>query len=293
MKRFSVALFSFALLTTFTVSAQEATTPQSHEPPMLGPHWAKGTVQAAPNATAGPYMTWHSGTIMTSAATAAIFWGPSWVTKPGDKISGLGKWYLGFGGSHYAMTSDEYRGSNGKVSSTVTYGGHFIDGSTAKGGGSTSAILAEVCKVIPKPVSNGYYAVYTDVPRGAATYCAYHSWGTCGTTKVQFAFFWKLDGDAGCDPQSTVTGESQGLKALANVSGHELSEARTDPRGYGWYDSRGRENGDKCAWSFNTAYVTFTNGSKWKIQGEWSNAAYSTGTGYANTSGQKGCLSGK
>jgi hypothetical protein len=136
-----------------------------------------------------------------------------------------------FGGSNYPKTSDEYSGTNGQVLATVSYGGHFVDGTRASGGGSTSAILAEVCKVIPSPVSHGYYAVCTDLPR-KGNYCAYHSWGSGGTTPVQFAFFWKLDGNTGCDPESTVSGESQGLAALANVSGHELSEARTDPRGH-------------------------------------------------------------
>jgi hypothetical protein len=65
-----------------------------------------------------------------------------------------------------------------------------------------------------------------------------------------------MDGDPGCDPKSTVSGESQGLAALANVSGHELSEARTDPTSDGWYDSAGQENGDKCAWTFNIPSVT-------------------------------------
>jgi hypothetical protein len=146
------------------------------------------------------------------------------------------------------------------------------------GGGSTSAILAEVCKVIPSPVSNGYYAVYTDLSR-KGNYCAYTAGALCETTPVQFAFFWKLDGDAGCDLESTVSGESQGLAALANVSGHELSEARTDPRGTGWFDASGAENGDKCAWTFNVPYVTFSNGTKWKTQGEWSNQAYDSNSG--------------
>jgi hypothetical protein len=46
---------------------------------------------------------------------------------------------------------------------------------------------------------------------------------------VQVAFFFNLDGDAGCDPQETTGLRWQGLAALANVTGHELSEARTDP----------------------------------------------------------------
>jgi hypothetical protein len=235
---------------------------------------------------------------MPSANTETIFWGTSWGSYTGDEITGMDTWYNGFGGSNYAGTSDEYTGNNGQVTSTTTHWGHHVDTTPASGGGSTSAILAEVCKVIPagditKFGSSGYYAVYTDLPRGSAGYCAWHSYGTCGSTPVQFAFFWKLDGDAGCDPGSTVSGESQGLAALANVSGHELSEARTDPRNGGWYDRSNNENGDKCAWSFNAPWVTFTNGSQWKIQGEWSNAAYTAGTGYPNRSGQKGCLQGQ
>ena len=53
----------------------------------------------------------------------------------------------------------------------------------------------------PDPTGNGYYPVYTDIARGNAGYCAYHSVGTCGGMRVQFAYFFKLDGDAGCDPQ--------------------------------------------------------------------------------------------
>jgi len=169
------------------------------------------------------------------------------------------------------------------------------DSSPSAGGGSTSVILGEVCKMIssPDPSGNGYYSVYSDTKRGNAGYCAYHSAGTCGGQLVQFAFFFNLDGDPGCDPQDTQTGHSQGLAALANVSGHELSEARTDPASPGaWYDSSGQENGDKCAWTFNVPFVSFSNGTIWKIQGEWSNAAYTANTGYPNRSGQNGCLDG-
>jgi hypothetical protein len=272
------------------------------EPPMLGIHWAKGfgpqarVVEDAKAARphSNPNMTYHGGKIMPTAVTQTIFWGTSWGTYSGDKISGMDTWYLGFSGSDYAKTSDEYTGSNGQVGPTITFGGHTIDTSAATGGGSTSAILAEVCKVVsPDPSGNGYYAVYVDKPRGGAQYCAWHSAGSCGGHPVQFAFFFKLDGDAGCDPGDTSGQHSQGLAAIANVSGHELSEARTDPASPGaWYDGSGQENGDKCAWTFGAPLVNFTNGTQWKIQGEWSNNAYNAGTGYANSSGQKGCLAG-
>jgi len=283
-------------------SAQES----ADEPPMLGVHWSKdeaalrASVQARGGPHASPLMTNHGGKIMPTVVSKAIFWGSSWGSYTGDKITGIDSWYTGHSGSNYAATSDEYTGTNGSVGSTgFTHQGHIIDTSTATGGGSTSAILAEVCKqvsagnIVPASSGNGYYPVYTDIPRGNTGYCAWHSAGTCGSTPIQFAYFFKLDGDSGCDPVDTTTGHSQGLAALANVTGHELAEARSDPATPGgWYDSSGAENGDKCAWTFHVPSVSFTNGTSWKIQGEWSNAAYNAGTGYPNSSGQNGCVDG-
>jgi hypothetical protein len=279
------------------VSTEEGSVDESSaEPPMLGVTYTRDTPPTrAEDARASPNMTFHGGKIMKTAVTKAIFWGPTWATAPGDKITGLDTWYTGFSGSDYAKTVDEYTGSNGQVGATTTHLGHVIDTTTAKSGNRTSTILAEVCKVITAPDTsgNGYYAVYTDLPRGNAGFCAYHSAGTCSGVAVQFAFFWKLDGDPGCDPQDTSGLHSQGLAALANVSGHELSEARSDPANPGaWFDSAGEENGDKCAWTFNVPLVPFSDGTKWKIQGEWSNAAFTAGTGYPNSSGQKGCIDG-
>ncbi len=275
-------------------------------PPMLGIHWARGfepnsraqeaSTDARTARTRSANMTYHGGKIMPTAVTETIFWGTSWGSYSGDKITGMDTWYLGFENSNYAKTSDEYTGTNGQVGAATTHLGHIIDTSASTGGGNTTTILNEVCKEIKNPDAsgNGYYAVYTDTPRGNAGYCAWHSAGTCGGVPVQFAYFFKLDGDAGCDPGDTSGLHSQGLAAIANVSGHELSEARSDPASPGaWYDSSGAENGDKCAWTFSVPLVTFSNGSQWKIQGEWSNAAYTAGTGYANSSGQKGCISGK
>lgn len=275
-------------------------------PPMLGIHWARDfqpntrANEAAKEAKparprSSPNMTYHGGAIMPSTISKAIFWGTSWANYSGDKITGIDIFYQGFSNSNYAKTSDEYTGTNGQVGPMVTHGGHVIDTSASTGGGNTSTILAEVCREIsPDPSGNGYYPVYTDTPRGHAGYCAWHSVGTCSGVRVQFAYFFKLDGDAGCDPQDTSGKHSQGLAAIANVSGHELSEARTDPANPGaWYDSSGEENGDKCAWTFGAPLISFSDGTQWKVQGEWSNAAYNASTGYPNSSGQKGCLGGQ
>jgi hypothetical protein len=229
-------------------------------------------------------LLFHNGQILTSTVVQSIFWGTTW-NVPGDKISGLDTFYGGVGGSPYLNTTTEYTGTNGRVGSVVKYNGSLVDYSAGPTNApSTTTILAEVAKMIKSPVANGYYPVYIDLPRGNAGYCAWHSYGTIGVVPVEFGFFFKLDGDPGCDPGSTVSGHSQGLAALANVSGHELSETVTDPRNGGWWDRQGAENADKCAWTFDGT-VTIA-GQSWKIQGNWSNKASNSRSGYYNA----GCI---
>jgi hypothetical protein len=237
-----------------------------------------------------PNLLYHGGGIMTSAAVTSIFWGANWGDSSfaGDKISGLDSLYGTISGSKYIATNTEYSGSNGKVGSSVQSGGHVIDttSSLTRAPRTTSDVLAEVANEITNPVANGYYPVYTDLPRGHAGYCAWHSWGSIGGVPVQFAFFFNLDGDPGCDPRDSSGLHSQGLAALANVSGHELSEALTDPRGDAWYDSSGAENADKCAWTFNG--LESFGGTSWLIQGNWSNNAFNNRSGYDGA----GCING-
>jgi hypothetical protein len=235
-------------------------------------------------------LVWHNGPVMHATTVVPVYWGSRWSnsTFVGDKVSGLNTLYSGIGGTPYARTNGEYTDSSGSVNtSSIGKSGNLTDTSaTPSGAPSTSAVLSEVAKVTGNhPVANAYYPVYSDQPRGNAGYCAWHSSGTIGGVRVQFGFFFNLDGDPGCDPQSPSSlGHSQGLAALANVSGHELSEMLTDPQLNAWYDQRGDENSDKCAWTWSGTVAI--GGQSWKIQGNWSNAAASARTGYANV----GCI---
>jgi len=219
----------------------------------------------------------HSATVVVP-----VFWG-SW-GNPGDKITGLDYFYANVGGSPYARTNGEYTDGPGSFVDTthISKNTDLTDSTaTPSGAPSTSQVLAAVARATHNsPVANAYYPVYSDKPRGSAGYCAWHSTGTINGIQVQFGFFFNLDGDPGCDPAATGTGHSQGLSALANVSGHELSEMLTDPQLNAWYDQRGYENSDKCAWTFNGNVTIGT--QQWKIQGNWSNAAANTNSGYAN-----------
>ena len=68
---------------------------------------------------------------------------------------------------------------------------------------------------------------------------------------------------------------------MASIIAHELEEAVTDPDLNAWYDSRGMENADKCAWTFGTTYATGNGalanmhlGSRdYLIQQQWVNAS--------------------
>jgi hypothetical protein len=241
-----------------------------------------------------PNMTYHGGPVQIGTTEVhPIFWGTSWQGYTGDEINGIDTFYASVGGSSYAGTNTEYTNSSGAhVSPLVHENTIRVDNDAAPSGPpSTNAILAEVAKEFPTPDAGAYYPVYIDQPRGNAGYCAWHSSGTINGTPVQFAFFFKLDGDPGCDPGAPYYDHSQGLAALGNVSGHELSEMLTDPQLNAWFDSSGNENADKCAWTFSGNPILFGTGgsqSSWKIQGNWSNAAYIKGSGYT----RGGCIDG-
>jgi hypothetical protein len=246
----------------------------------------------APLAVTSTLMVSHGGTVLVSNKTMAIFWGSQWSSASfaGDKITGLDSFFGGFGGSSYAGASTEYTGTNGQVTANSTYLGHAIDTSTPpKRALSTSSAVAEACKITGNnPDPSALYLIYTSTGAGHVGYCAWHSYGSCSNGKpVQVAYMPNLDGVAGCSVNDGGL-HSAGLAALASVTAHELSETITDPRNGGWYDSSNQENGDKCAWVFY-GQVTLSNGSKWVIQPEWSNAAYTAGTGLLNRNGEPGC----
>jgi hypothetical protein len=239
-------------------------------------------------------MTAHGGPVMTQTAIRLIYAGPSWSnpTLVGDKITGLDTFLGGYGNSPYSNTAAEYAGSNGAVGPTVTYQGHGAPLPTSINGDSTTDVVNAVCSEyranaasMPNPQSELIF-VMSDMKRpSTATYCAYHSATVCSGQPLQFGFFWNLDSDPGCNPNDTSGQHSQGLAALANVMAHEIQEARTDPQLNAWFDGSNAEIGDKCAWMFGPKPVTLSNGSQWKLQGEWSNNASNQSSGFSYAPG--------
>src|SRR5690348_1613322 len=282
-----VPLAGLAMLVVIVGSASAA-----GRPPAIAAGPAFGYVPSHDASRAGKQgrslpLQWHGGVVMHSTTVIPVFWGSS-AAFGGDKTTGLDYLYSHIGGSSYAHTNSEYTDGSGHVNTTSISEGTDLSDSTAtpSGAPSTSQVLAAVARATNgSPVAGAYYPVYSDKPRGTAGYCAWHSSGTINGIPVEFGFFFDLDGDPGCDPGApSSTGHSQGLSALANVSGHELSEMLTDPQLNAWYDQQGNENADKCAWTFDGLVTIGT--ETWKIQGNWSNAAASTNSGYT----KGGCI---
>jgi hypothetical protein len=292
-----VAVIGIVVVCVAAVVAAASTATAAEGPPSIAAGPAFGFIPSR-NAGHGPgghgghvvNLTWHNGPVMHGTTVNPIFWGTAWgnSTFKGDKVSGLDTLYSGMGSTGYARTNGEYTDATGAVNtSAIGRGSDVVDSATAtpSGAPSTAQVLAEVAKATNNnPTPGAYYPVYSDQPRGTAGYCAWHSSGTINGKQVEFGFFFNLDGDSGCDPADPGTTHSQGLEALANVSGHELSEMLTDPQLNAWYDQQGSENADKCAWTFSG--TVSIGGQSWKIQGNWSNAAALTGSGYANV----GCI---
>lgn len=287
-------LLGAAISATGSAAALEPQT--GHAGPAAGLVLAKASAHARPQKS--PNLLYHGGPVITAGTVVqSIFWGSSWnsASFTADKVSGMDAFYAGLGGSSYGGTNTEYTDTSGAhVSAAVSYAGHIIDTTAAPSGApQTSDILNEVARKITNPVANGYYPVYVDTPRGHAGYCAWHSYGTTPSgVVVQFAFFFNLDNDPGCDPQDPSNLHTQGTEALGNVTGHEWSEMVTDRHLDAWYDGQGAENADKCAWTFGSNPLKL-GGSSWKIQGNWSNAAYNANQGYLSGGTKvRGCIDG-
>jgi hypothetical protein len=95
-------------------------------------------------------------------------------------------------------------------------------------------------------------------------YCAYHGHFTDGSRDVKYAI----------GPYPSCSGcQTSGFSDTQNADHfmiHESREAISDPDLNAWYDRRGNEADDKCAWS-PTPFIDQTTG--FAYQYEWSNSA--------------------
>ena len=136
--------------------------------------------------------------------------------------------------------------------------------------------------------SNGVYFVLTsgDVSETSGfltQYCGWHTYATVSGRTVQYSFVGDPAANVSACSVQTPGPNGKGVgnaDAMVSVIAHELEESATDPQLNAWYDRRGYENADKCAWTFGTTYLA--NGAKanmtlggtdYLVQQNWVNAS--------------------
>jgi hypothetical protein len=253
----------------------------------------------AARAGSGGNLVYHGAKVLRTNRTVAIFWGPASGFASGyDTL--IGQYFAdvahdsGTVSNVYSVLNQYYDGT-GAISYSSTYGGTIYDTSAYPASGcsdsvsatsiclSDSQFRAEVAKVVTNPDPNTTYFVFTGRGVGScysstscafSNYCAYHMNVSVKGVTVQYANQpYTMTVPAACD--SGYHPNANDADATINVASHEHRESINDPLGNAWYDRRGYEGSDKCAWNFGTVtgnYNQTINGHHYTLQQEWSNA---------------------
>jgi hypothetical protein len=255
---------------------------------------ANGVGQAPPSKSARTRtngISYHGGPVMTAGPTVYYIWYGNWSGNSASTI--LTNQVQSEGGTPYFnINTTYYNGSGTHVPNHVAYGGSTSDNysqGTSFGDSGVQAIVSSAISSgrLPKD-TNGVYFVLTsqDVNEtsGFCTqYCGWHTNATISGSDIKFAFV----GNAArclssCAAQSTSPNGNPGADGMASVIAHELEEATSDPDLNAWYDTRGEENADKCAWTFGTE-STASNGSKYNVT--WGGTKYLIQQNWVNANG--------
>ncbi len=236
-------------------------------------------------------ITYHGGPITTGTTNVYYIWYGNWASSSQSILLNLAS---SIGGSPYFNINTTYtNGSGGRAVNSVNYNGSTNDSYSQGASFGDSGVQAVVNSAITSgrlPAdSNAVYFVLTspDVKETSGfctSYCGWHTNATIAGKDIKFAFVGNPSTQcpSACEEQTASSPNSDpGADGMASVIAHELEEAVTDPDLNAWYDSRGQENADKCAWTFGTT-STAPNGSlynmtlgsrQYLIQRNWVNAS--------------------
>lgn len=272
-------------LTTFA-SAQVSRTAPDLVP--TGKGWGEASSHSNNAKTARPRpsgngISWHGGPLMLGTPNIYYIWYGNWAAGGSNSATSqtiLTNFISNLGGSGYEHINATYcqastcTSSTANVSGQLTYVKAASDSysqGTSFGDAGVQAIVANAISSgkLPKD-TNGLYFVLTssDVNEtsGFCTqYCGWHTHGTISGSDIKYSFVGNPDRcPSACEAQTTSPNSDSGADGMASIIAHESEEAISDPDLNAWYDTRGAENADKCAWTFGTE-STASNGSKYNI----------------------------
>jgi hypothetical protein len=235
--------------------------------------------------TRGNGITYHGGPVMTAGPNVHFIWYGNWAPTDQGILQTLAG---GLGGSSYFnINTTYYDGSGTHVANVVNYTGGDASDNYSRGTALTDTDIKTIVTAQNPTDTNGVYFVMTSADvnetSGFCTqYCGWHTHATINGRDIKYAF---VGNPARCSSACTngtlPPNGSVGADGAASIVSHELEEATTDPDLNAWYDSRGQENADKCAWTFGTTYTTSNGGVAnmniggldFLIQRNWVNAS--------------------
>lgn len=242
--------------------------------------------RAKPKGGRGTGIYYHGGPILYSTNVATIYWSSSQIYSggpaPGTSDYGsadgslVGYFLNNLGGSPYFnVNTTYYDGNNTPVQNVVHYTKFWADPSSPPSTVSDAQVQQEVLAALDGGVlaydPSTLYVVFSgpgvNLGGGFGTqYCAYHGHFSSAYGDVKYAVMpYDWSDPSGC---SAISGNGPNGDPAAdtevNTLAHETEEATTDPDLNAWYDRRGYENADKCAWTFGTTYAV--NGSTANVQ---------------------------
>jgi hypothetical protein len=246
--------------------------------------------RTGPARTTSNGISYHGGPVFTTAVNVYLIWYGNWAGDTSTTI--LPKLVTGLSGSpYYRINTTYYDGLNRHVPNAVSLAGQTTDaysqGHTNLSDGNINTIVTNAISAgaLPKD-PNGLYFVLTsaDVTKSGflTSYCGWHTHATIAGADIKYSFVGNPGNNGACSVQTSVSPNGNvGADAMASVLSHELEETATDPDLSAWWDQRGYENADKCAWTFGTTYKV-SNGSvanmtlgglNFLIQRNWVNAS--------------------
>jgi hypothetical protein len=234
-------------------------------------------------------ITYHGGPVITAGTKIYYIWYGTWSGNQATAI--LDTLANSIGGSPYFNINTTYADGGGHkvLNSPALFQETYV---SAPGPGTLSdadiqsIVATTISKKLLPSDANGVYFVLTSADFNESSgfctnYCGWHTHFTMGGTDIKYAFV----GDSSrcpnaCQAQAVGPNGSSGGDGMASIVAHELEEATTDPDLNAWYDQRGYENADKCAWTFGTTYPAANGavanmvlgGSNFLIQRNWVNA---------------------
>jgi len=256
-----------------------------------GDQGAKGDAARKAKPTANNGISYHGGPIILGTTNAYVIWYGDWAGNTGTTI--LTDLLSNMGGSPYYNINTTYTNAAGaKVTNAVAYGGSTTDNAhgTSLSDSTIRTIVSDAVTSGRLPTDpNGVYFVLTaagvaETSGFLTQYCGWHTHGSISGADLKYAFIGDPTGPkiSACAAQTAKSPNGNvGADAMASVIAHELEEAVTDPDLNAWYDSRGYENADKCAWTFGSTFAA-PNGSAYNltlgprqflIQRNWVNAS--------------------